>query len=180
MYGIIHTELKDYVVSKLGEAGWDSLVAEAGLESKTYFPSETYPDEEVRAIVSAASRVTGAAEQDILQDFGTFLAPTLLTVYKPFVNPEWRTLDLLENTEQMIHKVVRRKNPGALPPELRVGRMSEGEVIITYTSRRRMCSVAKGIAAGVARHYGETVSITEVECMHNGHPRCRISVKLLS
>ena len=180
MYGIIHTELKNYVASKLGEAGWASLVAEAGLELKAYFPGETYPDEEVRTIVSVASRRTGAAELDLLEEFGTFLAPTLITVYKPLVKPEWRTLDLIENTEQTIHKVVRRKDPGALPPELRVARVSEREAIITYTSRRRMCSVAKGIAAGIARHYEETVGITDLECMHNGDPQCRISVKLLS
>jgi len=180
MYGIIHTELKNYVVSKLGEAGWASLVAEAGLELKAYFPSETYPDEEIRAIVSTVALRTGASEQDILREFGIFLAPTLLSVYKPLVKPEWRTLDLIEHTEQTIHKVVRRKDPGALPPELRVARMSRSEVIITYTSRRRMCSVAKGIAAGVARHYGETVNITELECMHNGAGQCRISVTLVS
>ncbi|MBC7789248.1 MAG: heme NO-binding domain-containing protein [Anaerolineae bacterium] len=180
MYGIIHTELRNYVVSKLGEAGWASLVSEAGMELKAYFPSETYPDQEIRTIVSAAAKRAGVSEQDILRDFGFFLAPTLLTVYKPLVKPEWRTLDLIENTEQTIHKVVRRKDPGALPPELKVARMSKGEVIITYTSRRRMCSVAKGIAAGVAAHYGETVDITELECMHNGDGQCRISVKLVS
>ena len=180
MYGIIHTELKNYVVSKLGEAGWVSLIAETGLVLKAYFPSETYPDEEVRAIVSAAAHRMGNSEQDVLQEFGTFLAPTLLTVYKPLVKPEWRTLDLIENTEQTIHKVVRRKDPGALPPELRAARISKDEVIITYASRRRMCSVAKGIAAGVAKHYAETISITDLECMHNGNPQCRLSVKLIS
>jgi hypothetical protein len=135
--------------------------------------------EGILALVAAASRRTGRPAAELLEDFGSFIAPTLLSVYKPFVKPHWRTLDLLENTEQTIHKVVRMKNPGAAPPQLKVSRPSRDEVMIVYTSPRRLCAVSQGIAAGVARHYGERVRVTELECMHKGHRQCRISVKLL-
>jgi predicted hydrocarbon binding protein len=43
-----------------------------------------------------------------------------------------------------------------------------------------MCAIAKGIATGLAAHYGETVRITETSCMHKGDPECTISVRLIS
>ena len=39
-----------------------------------------------------------------------------------------------------------------------------------------MCGVAKGIVRGLARHFGEQVELTELECMHNGAPSCKLRV----
>jgi hypothetical protein len=41
-----------------------------------------------------------------------------------------------------------------------------------------MCSLARGIAVGVAGHYGETIELDEETCMHRGDPSCRIRVRL--
>lgn len=72
--------------------------------------------------------------------------------------------------------MVRLKNPGAKPPHPKATRHSANEVLIDYSSPRKMCFVAKGIARGVAKHYGEKVQLTEKECMHKGDKRCLISV----
>jgi hypothetical protein len=100
-----------------------------------------------------------------------------MNLYRSLVDPSWKTLDFLERTEETIHRVVRLKNAGAEPPELKVSRTAPNEVLITYASARRMCGVAKGIARGVARHYNETITITESACMLRGHPKCLISVR---
>ena len=42
-----------------------------------------------------------------------------------------------------------------------------------------MCSVAKGIAKGVANHYKEKVLVSEGLCMNKGAASCKISVKLV-
>lgn len=95
------------------------------------------------------------------------------------MKPEWRTLDFLEQTEDTIHRVVRFRNPGAMPPELAVKRTGDHEVVILYTSQRKMCSVAKGIIRGVAKHYGDPIEIDESHCMLKGHPQCTIEVRTL-
>ena len=92
----------------------------------------------------------------------------------------WRTLDVIEHTEETIHKVVRTRNPGAAPPELQCARPSKDDVVITYASPRRMCAIAKGIARGLAAHYGEAVRVSESACMRKGDPQCRISVRTAS
>src|SRR5262249_34163774 len=90
--------------------------------------------------------------------------------------PEWKTLDLLENTEKLIHTAVRVGNPGARPPVLSCVRSTLDELQIVYSSERQLCRVAKGIVKGVARHYGETVHITDDACMLRGDPFCALQV----
>jgi predicted hydrocarbon binding protein len=55
-------------------------------------------------------------------------------------------------------------------------RSTQDEVQIIYSSSRQLCSVAKGIIKGVARHYGETVHITEDACMLRGDQFCALRV----
>ena len=68
------------------------------------------------------------------------------------------TLDVIEHTEQTIHRVVRRRQPGALPPRLRTVRVGPKMVILTYDSPRRLCAVARGIARGVAARFAEALT----------------------
>jgi hypothetical protein len=175
MHGIIFSELQKYVEAKHSPEVWRTLLKESDIGNRLYVPFQTYPDQE--ALVATASRLTGQPAGAILEDFGEFIAPDLMNLYRSLVEPSWKTLDFLERTEETIHRVVRLKNPGAEPPELKVSRAAPNEVIITYTSPRKMCGVAKGIARGVARHYNENVTITESACMLRGHPKCLISVK---
>jgi hypothetical protein len=139
-------------------------------------PVTEYPDEEAVALIGAIAAKTGKSQRAVLEDFGEFIAPHLLALYRHMVKPEWRTLDLLENTEQTIHRVVRLRNPGARPPELRTDREGD-EVLITYRSSRRMCGVAVGIVRGLAAHYNEAIEIKELSCILEGASACRILVK---
>jgi hypothetical protein len=180
MHGIIFVELKKYVQSKAAAGTWETLLATSGLPRRAYLTTEVYPDEEMVALVTAASSLTGTAIPAILEEFGEFLVPGLIKTYKAFLRPDWRTLDTIEHTEANIHKAVRLRNPGAAPPALSVTRTSPDEVVIVYNSPRKMCGVAKGIARGIARHYGERITLSERTCMHRGDRACTISVKRVS
>ena len=177
MHGIIFSELQKYVETKHSPEVWKTLLKESDIGNRLYVPFQTYPDQEAVALVTTASKLTGQPAGAILEDFGEFIAPDLMNLDRSLVDPGWKTLDFLERTEETIHRVVRLKNAGAEPPELKVSRTAPNEVLITYASARRMCGVAKGIARGVARHYNETVTITESACMLRGHPKCLISVR---
>jgi hypothetical protein len=117
------------------------------------------------------------AVEAILEDFGEFMAPDLMAMYRRLIRPEWRTLDVLVNTEQAIHQVVRPRNPLAWPPPLRCARPTPEEAVIAYTSPRRLCALARGIIRGIARHYRERVEIAEATCMHRGAAPCVLSVR---
>jgi len=178
MHGIIFCELRRYVEQTLGVPAWPALLNTAGLPERLYVPGPQYPDAELTTLVSTAVQVTGRPAAAILEDFGEFIVPALFTTYGPLVEPEWRTLDLLEHTEETIHRVVRLRNPDAAPPQIQCTRRHATEVVITYTSSRKLCALAKGIVRGVAKHYQETVVLTDLTCMLAGARECQISVTL--
>src|ERR1041385_4989680 len=124
MHGLLFSELKKFVVSKLGADSWNKLLVEAGLASKIYMPNQTYSDEELVRLVTTASRMTGIPVADLEEAFGEFIAPELLKLYSTQINPAWRTLDVVEKTETFVHRAVRLKVPGASPPRGRIRRRS--------------------------------------------------------
>jgi hypothetical protein len=179
MHGIIFTELRKYVDTKLGGDAWGDLLNAAGLKGRMYLPIQEYPDAEAVTLVTTAAQITGLDAAVILQDFGVFIAPSLLGMYRTLVKPEWRTLEVLEFTEGTIHKVVRARNPGAKPAELTAVRISETELHLTYGSHRKMCPVAKGIIKGLGLHFGEEITVVETQCMHQGASECKMVVEVV-
>ena len=103
MHGIVFGELKQYVSDRFGAPVWDELLANAAIGPKLYLAIQEYPDEELNAILQAASTHTGLPIAALLQDFGDFTGPHLVRMYQP----EWKTLDVIEHTEERIHKMVR-------------------------------------------------------------------------
>jgi predicted hydrocarbon binding protein len=178
MHGLIFAELRKYTNGTLGIGSWPKLLAAAGLADKVYMPLGAYPDEQLVALVSTAATMTDRTVDETLEDFGEFIAPDLLDRYRGLISKEWKTLDIIERTEQTIHSVVRTREEGADPPRLRCIRRSRNRVDITYSSPRRLCAFAKGIVRGIAAAMKEGVFITERSCMHKGAPACEIVVTL--
>ncbi len=160
MHGIIHAELKKYVEGKFGSDGWKAVLDEAGLSGKIYTTFTTYPDSDALSIVTAASKITKIGIPEILEDFGYFIAPDLMNMYRSIIKSEWGMFDMLLQTEEMIHKVVRMQNAGAEPPKLEFEKVDDQTLKFIYKSKRNMADVAKGIIRGVANHYGESVELT--------------------
>lgn len=176
MHGVIFSELKKFTDARLGPESWTRLLRQTGLSSRVYLPTKAYPDEEIQRIMAAAASAAGVSVRDVMEELGTFIVPDLLRLYGALVDPKWRTLDLIEHTESMIHRVVRLNDGNARPPELLVTRAAPNRAVIVYRSSRRMCGVARGIVRGVAAHYGEAVEVTEPSCMLEGASECTIEV----
>jgi hypothetical protein len=174
VHGIVFGELKQYVTARLGESAWSELLADAAIGPKLYLAIQEYPDEELGAILQAACRRTGLSAATVLQDFGDFIGPHLMQMYRMYILPEWKTLDVIEHTEERVHKMVRLQHRGARPPYLSTTRRGDDAIVIHYSSARRLCAFAKGIAIGIARHYGETLEIRDLTCMQKGAQTCEI------
>jgi tRNA A-37 threonylcarbamoyl transferase component Bud32 len=169
-------QLQRFAQKQVSSASWERLLLEAKLPIKAYSPARAYPDEEMLALVAAAGRLLNIPADAVLEAFGEFVAPELIRLYGKLIEPEWKTLDLIENTEKLIHTAVRVGNPDAQPPVLHCVRSTQNELQMVYSSDRQLCSIAKGIVKGVARHYGESVHITEDACMLRGDPFCALQV----
>lgn len=104
------------------------------------------------------------------------MAGDLLRLYRADVPPWWRTLDVIDHTEERIHRLIRQRNAEAAPPRLVARRKDERTLVVEYTSSRRMCRFAKGIILGIAKSYREPVELAEPSCMLRGDDRCEIVV----
>ena len=118
MHGVIFLELRKFIGARLGDSAWDGLLSRAGLGGQIYLAVKEYPDSHASKLVESACAMTGKTASELLEDFGEFSVPDLLQFYGSQLDPAWKTLDLIENTEGTIHKVIRRRNPGAKPPKL--------------------------------------------------------------
>lgn len=178
MHGLVHAELRDFAVERLGRERWSRTLREHGVADRIYRFSDTYPDAELLACVALLAEALGADQQELLREFGKVLATGLIATYGPLVEPRWGAVDLFEHTERVIHRAVRLQDPDADPPRLRVTRTGESEVRIVYDSPRRLCSLAKGLIDGIATSYGEDVVTTEDDCMLEGAPVCLMHVRV--
>lgn len=177
MHGVIFLELTRFVDARFGPSAWRGIVREAGLTTTIFLPTQLYPDADLLAIVAAISRKSGKEPGQLLEDFGAFIVPSLATLYAALIEGDWKLLDLLQHTEETIHRVVRIRAPGAAPPRLKCTRLRPDEVEIVYTSERKLCAFAKGIVAGLSKLYEEPATVTESACMLKGAEACRIHVK---
>ena len=177
MHGVIFVELKKYVDNKVGDGAWQALVEKSGVATSMYMAMRTYDDAELVALVKTASDVTGIPVPALLKDFGAYIVPDLLKMYRSFMRPEWRTLDVLERTESHVHTSVRKMTKGAMPPFLTCTRTAPNEVVIQYRSARKLCPVAEGIIDGIATHYGERVVTSHDKCMLRGDGECEFTVR---
>lgn len=175
---MIHTALQKYVESAFGADTWKTLLKRAGLEDVIFTPLGTYPDAQLVALVTEAEALSGTPATTLLEGFGEFLVPTYLSLYGSLLKPEWRTLEVLENTEETVHRVVRMRNAGAEPPRLHVRRIAKDEVELTYDSARKLCAVARGIARGVAKQFEESLQVRDRSCMLRGDPACVITFRV--
>ena len=174
MHGMIFSELQNYAETKHGRGTWNALLKKAGLKSRVYLAVREYPDADMVALVLAASAMTGLPVSAVLEDFGNFIVPSLMSLYRHLLKPEWRAIDVIDHTEGTIHSVVRVKNHGAKPPQLKTKRLSPDEVLLVYTSPRQMCALAIGIGTGLGQHFHENIEAKQTMCMHKGAPRCEI------
>jgi len=179
MHGIVFTEFKHYIEQGSHEGRWHDLLHEAMLDRRIYASIRHYPDKEFFDIVGAASKTLNRPANDIIEDFGAFIAPDLLGMYAVLIKPAWRTLDVIENTETVIHSVVRVNQAGADPPQLKARRVGPDEIELIYDSPRKLCRLAKGIIRGVAAHFDERIQIVEHGCMLVGAATCVIQIRRL-
>jgi hypothetical protein len=176
VHGIVHAELRDFAIGRVGADGWSDALERAGVPGKVHLLSESYPDEELVALLGALVDATGEPPEVLLEEFGIASAPGLLRTYGSFLDPGWRTLDVIEHTERVIHRTVRLQHPGADPPRLRAERPAHDEVRILYASPRKLCAFGIGVVRGIAEHYSERVEIAQPTCMLRGDSHCEIAV----
>jgi hypothetical protein len=179
MHGSIFVLLKRFVEYRYDFSTWIKLTEQAGIAHTSYQMQQMYPTREIFALLQAASHRTGIATEDLMEQFGEFIVPDLLLIYKKYLQPEWRTYDLLLNTEQAMHGAVRRENEQASPPVLLVTKKGNRQLLVEYHSIRRMAGVAIGIIKGIATYFQESEQVRVTCLTDKQEERVQIQVAFL-
>ncbi|MDI1477626.1 heme NO-binding domain-containing protein [Polyangium sp. y55x31] len=176
--GVILLGFQNYVRERLGEELWRTIRNEAGVAERVYLPSQTYPGEELHALATSMSRLTGMSPALVLESFGDKLAAELLKVYGNLVDPRWRVLDVLVHSEELIERMAQRSGDLAphSPVSARWGR--DGEVVLVYQSHLKGCALIKGIVRGLGANLEQPVLLDENRCMLAGASTCEMAVRL--
>ncbi len=176
MHGLIFFYLHKFA-ERVPAGSRGGTASSSSIGGQKHLPSGVYPDADATAMLGDLAAAAGRPLPELVTDFGEFLAPHLVKVAGAFVDPDWKTLDVVEHTEALIHRMVRSTNPGAAPPVLEVFRSAPDEIQVVYSSRRRLCALATGIIRGLATHFQERIAIEEPSCMLRGDPFCSFVVQ---
>ena len=177
MHGLILLQLQKFAQHSIGAEQWRSLLKEAGFEEGVFSAGRIYDDQQVVRLVVIAANALGVPVDQVLESFGRFLSTELVRLYQRVIKPEWKTLDIIENTETFIHSAVRVGNPGAMPPPLDAIRIGPDDLQLLYSSERKLCQLAIGIIKGLADHFHEVIEIQHDACMLLGDPFCTFQLK---
>lgn len=179
MYGVIFTFLREYVEERHGglETWRTVLKATTGQAYKLYLPVVDYPDKEIVALAQTASKALDIPLPAVLEDFGSYVGPRLMSFYPMYLkNDIDNTFDLIIHAGDNIHDAIHRHNPERKPPELSASKESNDVLIINYKSHRKFCFIVRGIVRGLADKFDESFTIKETQCMHNGANKCVLRV----
>src|SRR2546425_11603111 len=121
MKGIVFNLLERTVSGKYGEETWDRLLDAAGLEG-SYTAVGTYPDEELFALVGAASEALEVSPDDLVRWFGRSALPLLVERYPVFFEGHDSARSFLLTLNDVIHPEVRKLFPGTYAPSFEFDR----------------------------------------------------------
>lgn len=177
VHGSIFFLLRKFVISTYDESMWLQLNVDAHTEGQDFMMTESYPLKMMNDLIGAASRRSKIPVEDLKKGFGEFLVPDLFQLYKSFIEPSWRTFELLEYTEGIMHNNVRKLNSTAAPPILQVTKINTDTLMINYYSKRKMGSLAIGIITGIAKYYKEDSNIEIISLTPPDAERVQIKVE---
>lgn len=168
MHGIIFHEFRHYINQQNGFGLWNQLLQKAQMEGKMYLPTQMYPDEELEALFIAACQQLKMERDPLLENFGHYIIPQFMRIFGQIVKPEWQLMDVLEHTENVIHRTIRQYDKNATPPQLICEREGRQQVKIYYASGRQMLAFGKGLVLGLSDYYKEAVKLRESTTSKDG------------
>ena len=155
----------------MGLESLDHAIKAADLPSGGAFTAvESYPYSELEALLAALLQQNTSWQADtILQEFGLWLAKRFKTAYAGYFDGHDNAIDFLDSVDNHIHVEVRKLNPDAVPPKVRMERVEPDVYRLTYQSHRPLAQLAMGLTQGCLMAYGDRWEIDTVHTQDEGH-----------
>lgn len=178
MQGSIYTAFSDMIIDTMGMEQWNELLEETAPPSKGIYTSgDQYDDKELIDMVVYLSVKTGLPTEDLVQKFGHYLFGILYKKSPVNLSKLTNLRDFLLAIDKVIHVEVKRLHPNAYLPTFDYEDGKDGQLIMYYQSKRKLCHASIGLIQGAAEKFNERVDIEHPECMHHGADRCKLVIK---
>jgi hypothetical protein len=154
MKGIIFRELLNLTEELFGYETVDEIIEKSNLKSKGVYTSVgTYPHAEVFELVKQLSIKTNLPEETLFKEFGKYAFGVFSKSYPNLMVDFTDALTFLQHIEDTIHVEVLKLYPEAELPKFIVEKRTENELILNYSSERKMSDLAEGLIQGCFEHY---------------------------
>lgn len=175
--GVIFNLLEHVVTEARGSDTWETLLDDTGLDG-AWTSVGSYPDDDLLALVTAASARLEIPANDLIRWFGKASLPLLADRYAQFFEGHSSLATFLPTLNDVIHAEVRKLYPEATVPTFAFIEIGDTRVVMVYDSPRKLCALAEGFVEGAAEQYSEKASIDQPECMLRGDGRCLMVVEI--
>jgi len=177
MQGSIYTSFSEMVIENMGMSVWNELLSVVKPPSEgVYTKAMQYDDSEIMAFISALSTMTKIEASVLVRDFGEYLFIHLYHNSPASLSHVDNLQDFLFCIDDVIHKEVKRIYPKAYLPTFEFTKADNGDVVMFYQSKRKLCYLCEGLITGAAKHFNQLVTIAHPECMHHGADKCKLVI----
>lgn len=178
MQGSIYTTFSDMIIDKMGMEQWNELLEKTNPPSKgVYTSGQQYDDSELINMVVVLSEKTGIPAEKLVEAFGQYLFDSLYRSSPADVSGIDNLREFLLAIDNVIHVEVKRLHPESYLPKFEYEDGEDGELIMYYSSKRKLCHASIGLIFGASKKFEEEIEIAHPECMHDGEKRCKLVIK---
>lgn len=179
MNGAVFLTLKNMIIESHDEAAWQTLVTRVAPEcGGNYEANKSYPDSEAVAYIGAVAELLNSSISDVTEVFGQYLFSALNRMSPSYTAAAGSLFEFLQTIEPVIHREIRAGSAKNSLPVITVRKLSDGSLLMRYTSPRKLCFLAEGLIRGASKHYDEAIELTHAKCLHRGDYCCELGIKL--
>lgn len=168
MYGLVNRAIEELICTQMGEATWDKVKAEAGLDIEAFISMESYADEVTYKLVNAASHILNLPAETILTALGEYW--TLYTAkegYGELLKMSGHNLpEFLMNLDNL-HTRVGLLYPHLQPPSFQCTEVTDQGMLLHYRSHREgMAPLVVGLLQGLGKMFALDLKIEQLAKRH--------------
>lgn len=167
------------VEDKFGLETWDAIL-QAANDDGIFLSTESYSDERLDALVVAAQQLSGIPRETLIRTFGEYMFPHFIKDHPMFVTEGMNLKEFLLTVDRVIHVEVHKLHPDAKLPSFSYKDENDSELVMYYTSSRKLCHLAEGLIAGAATHFKTQYTLDHEVCMHDGHDSCELHLRIIT
>jgi hypothetical protein len=168
MKGIVFTEFLELVENKFGLEIVQRIIDECELDTDGAYTSVgIYDHKDMFKMVGKLSEIKGIPVPELLTIYGEYFFNTLSNDYPQFMDKS-NLFGFLDAVENYIHPEVLKLYPSAELPSFKAEVKSENEMILNYTSSKKLSDLAIGLIIGASKYFNEEIDVLKISDEDDG------------